>query len=407
MLLYIDYLDHITSGVRSFNALELRLRFDLLIYGGDTLCMSVPACIKIESTTELLMKLDEFWKAGKILLQLDRKHHGNPANYFNNRKKVLASGMPEEKLLTHFEYVAYESRRTDTFFSVYLPQIASAPSEILYLGKEKDTDALFRKGAVDQITKHSDTICQYLELDRAINFMGMVNRIQSFALDKAILFQRAVVEDAIVDEFTPSNQERTIIATLLDRSFALANAETSNAIPLSLILNQLTGKWLQHLLIKTYANIYRLICELSWSEIFTLSQDEDWRKFISYINVFIGVVQDSWNKKYEVVIESCINKLLHSLSLLSLAKIIKKEAVDAAKNKLFHNGYFSEAQNMELLVETALDSYRGKYRVLLDVLQAIDIYAKRIDEKLTIEKKYSYLLSSAKKREDRNFEILR
>lgn len=51
---------------------------------------------------------------------------------------------------------------------------------------------------------------------------------------------------------------------------------------------------------------------------------------------------------------------------------------------------------MELLVETALDSYRGKYRVLLDVLQAIDIYAKRIDEKLTIEKKYSYLLSSAK-----------
>lgn len=235
----------------------------------------------------------------------------------------------------------------------------------------------------------------------------MVNRIQSFALDKAILFQRAVVEDAIVDEFTPSNQERTIIATLLDRSFALANAETSNAIPLSLILNQLTGKWLQHLLIKTYANIYRLICELSWSEIFTLSQDEDWRKFISYINVFIGVVQDSWNKKYEVVIESCINKLSHSLSLLSLAKIIKKEAVDAAKNKLFHNGYFSEAQNMELLVETALDSYRGKYRVLLDVLQAIDIYAKRIDEKLTIEKKYSYLLSSAKKREDRNFEILR
>lgn len=90
-----------------------------------------------------------------------------------------------------------------------------------------------------------------------------------------------------------------------------------------------------------------------------------------------------------------------------MAKIIKKEAVDAAKNKLFHNGYFSEAQNMELLVETALDSYRGKYRVLLDVLQAIDIYAKRIDEKLTIEKKYSYLLSSAKKREDRNFEILR
>ena len=89
MLFYIDYLDHIASGSKSFEVLALRLRYDLLIYGCDTLCMSVPACIKLEDTTNLLMKLDDFWKHGKIRLQLDKKHRGNPTNYFNNRKKFL------------------------------------------------------------------------------------------------------------------------------------------------------------------------------------------------------------------------------------------------------------------------------------------------------------------------------
>ena len=41
MLFYIDYLDHITSGTRAFELLRLRLRYDLLIFGQDTLCMSV------------------------------------------------------------------------------------------------------------------------------------------------------------------------------------------------------------------------------------------------------------------------------------------------------------------------------------------------------------------------------
>lgn len=107
MLFYIDYLDQITSGNYPFQTLELRFRYDLLVFGRDTLCMSVPACIKLEQTALLLMKLDEFWKSGKILLQLDRKHRGRAENYFANRKKVLAKGMPEEKLVKHFEFVAY------------------------------------------------------------------------------------------------------------------------------------------------------------------------------------------------------------------------------------------------------------------------------------------------------------
>ena len=107
MLFYIDYLDHITSGARDFNALELRLRFDLLVFGSQELCMSVPACIKMGDTTNLLKKLYDFWAAGKIRLQLDRKHNGKPSNYFRNRKNVLAKVMPEEMLVNHFEFVAW------------------------------------------------------------------------------------------------------------------------------------------------------------------------------------------------------------------------------------------------------------------------------------------------------------
>ena len=75
MLFYIDYLDHVTSGTRNFNVLELRLRFDLLVFGSQELCISVPACIKMGDTTNLLKKLDDFWQAGKIRLQLDKKHN--------------------------------------------------------------------------------------------------------------------------------------------------------------------------------------------------------------------------------------------------------------------------------------------------------------------------------------------
>ncbi len=407
MLFYIDYLDHITSGSKSFKLLELRLRYDLLIYGKDTLCMSVPACIKLEETTKLLMNLDDFWKSGKILLQLDRKHHYNPANYFNNRKKVLAKGMPEEKLVNHFEYIAYESKRTSTFFSIYLTEIAPIQKHSLYLGKEKDTDALFREESIKLFDKHCDEICRSLDINHAINFMGISNQIQYYASDTSNLFQRAVVEDNIISEYKPSNNERIIVATLLDRAFALANAETSNAIPLSLIMNQLTGKWLAQLLSKSYKVLYTLICELDWQGIFKLSQDQDWRKFIAYINAYIALVQDSVLKKYYISIEYCISKLSHSLSLLSLINHVKTEAIDATKSKFYECGLFSEAQDIETMVDLYTEAYHGKYRTLLDVLGAIDLYATRIIEKLSKEKRYTYLLDCADKQRQKKFEILR
>ena len=97
----------------------------------------------------------------------------------------------------------------------------------------------------------------------------MANTIQSFALDRSTLFQRALIEDKIVDQYNPNSNEKNIIATLLDRAFALANAETSYAYAISSIKNQLRGRWLAHLLYKSYRELYNAINELSWSQIYS------------------------------------------------------------------------------------------------------------------------------------------
>lgn len=244
MLFYIDYLDHITSGAVSVKMLALRLRYDLLIFADDTMCMSVPSCVKLKETTDLLMDLDDFWSAGKICLQLDKKHRKDPMRYFANRKKVLEKGMPEEMLVRHFEYVAYESSRVGEFFNLYIPEVVKNPKRTLYIGKEHDTDLLFRTASAKIFSTHCDTVCSILDTKRAIKFAGIANQVQTYAFDKSLLFQRGVIEDAINDEYRPQKNEKAIVATLLDRAFALANAQTSKATPLSLVTNQLTGRWL-------------------------------------------------------------------------------------------------------------------------------------------------------------------
>lgn len=113
--IYIDYLDYTVTGLFDINKAVNRLRFDLLLFSEEILCMSVPACVKLDTTTKLLMKLTPFWSNGKIRLILDKKHQNNPWNYFNNRKRVLERGFSEEQLVNHFEYAAYNSIHTDFF----------------------------------------------------------------------------------------------------------------------------------------------------------------------------------------------------------------------------------------------------------------------------------------------------
>ena len=407
MLLYIDYLDHITSGSLSFKLLALRLRFDLLIFGrkDDTLCMSVPACVKVEDTTKLLMQLTPFWKHKKIVLQLDKKHKEKAANYFNNRKRVLARGMPEEQLIKHFEFIAYESNRTPMFFNTYLPQIAAVSPASLYIGKEKDTDALFRSETIDIFDRHYDSVSQVLGADRSICFTGITNRISSFALDKSTLFQRAIVEDGIIEEFHPFSEEQLITATLLDRSFALANAKTSNAVPLSLILNQLTGRWLIQFLSKSYKNLYLLICGMNWDDVYWLSQDSEWQELIDYINSFISVVQESVLLSTDFSIDNCIKKLSHYISLYSLLRTAKNEAINAARSKLFEFGINTYTQGFEKAVCITGDLYAGKYLSFIDSLMALDSVATQLEEKIKRFKRYSYLRKTGIKQKAKDYDL--
>ncbi len=393
MLFYIDYLDHVTSGFRSFNSLKMRLRFDLLVFGHDILCMSVPSCIKLQDTTNLLMQLDEFWMNGKIQLQLDERHKGNPIYYFNNRKKVLAKGMPEGQLVNHFEFIAYQSNRPKDFFDTYLREQLSVSNKKLYIEKQKDTDALFRKSSIELFHYHYDNICKILGADRSIIFTGITNRIEAVALDNSSLYQRSVIEDSITDEFKPRIKEQQIVSSLLDRAFALANAGTSAAVPLSLVLNQLTGIWLQKILYMSYSHLYDLICGLTWSEIYALSQNDNWTSFIQCINAFIALVQDANAKKYSIDMDRLYPKLSFSIALLNLLRFVKKEAINAMKNKLFDCGLISEAQNLEGNIDLIIDCYSGKNKHLIDVVCAIDFFAERVIEDLTKIKKYEYIVN--------------
>lgn len=377
MLFYIDYLDHVTSGSKSFSLLEQRLRFDLLVYGRESLCLSVPACVKMGNTTKLLQKLDAFWSSGTIQLQLDKKHKGRAANYFSNRKRVLSSAMSEEKLIKHFEYVAYEDSRTDYFFSDYLPNSTNGMQSGLFIDKIRDTDALFRSGTINLLYDNYEPICEALDINRSIVFTGMVNRIQGLAYDNSILFQRALVEEIISDEFKPRRSERLAIATLLDHAFARANAQTSDAIPISLIRNGLTGRWLHRLLYKSYAELYNEICKLSWQNVYELSQDKDWDYFIRYINCYIYLIQHSINSRRFRDTESIIKRMSSSIQMYRFLNYLKDEAISATKEKIIDIGMVYDALTLEEMIQQLSNFYTGSDKPLLDTIYAINEYARR------------------------------
>ena len=312
----------------------------------------------------------------------------------------MAKAMPEEALVNHFEFVAYEDTRTDTFFGEYLPEKRADSKNELYIGKSKDTDALFRQDTINLLTMHYEPICKVLDFNRSIAFTGMVNRIQDLALNKSSLFQRALIEDVITKEFKPQKTEIQAIATLLDRGFALANAGASDAVPISLLRNMLTGRWLQRLLQKSYSDLYSLICNLSWHEIYELSQSEDWITFINYINDYIFLIQEMNHRKLPINIEKTVGKLASSVDMYKLLCFLKEEAISAAKEKLLELGMVFDALTLEDNFERLKELYLGKVDPLLDLILAIDCYARRNTENLTIlvpAKRISQAIAKKKK----------
>ena len=227
--IYIDYLDYTMSGSFDIDKAVERLRFDLLLFSEEILCMSVPACVKLDSTTQILIKLTPFWNNGKIRLILDRKHRNNPWNYFKNRKQVLERGFTEEQLAVHFEYVAYNSPRTDFFYNVFIREILQLKHE-LYIGKIFDTDETFRQSVIDQINNDCSRVCAKFPIAAAIHMGQIFNDLTFIAEDRESLFQRSAVEKRLLYEYGANTYEIKMISRILDRGFAYANG-LSRVIP--------------------------------------------------------------------------------------------------------------------------------------------------------------------------------
>lgn len=409
MLFYIDYLDYTSSNTdkRSFAAHLLDFRFDLLIFGKDTFCLSTPACIKLKETADILSQLDDYWINRKILLQLDKKHRKNAKNYFYSRTKKLEKSMPEEELLKHFEFQAYSDQRTSKFFDIYLPQkVNIAPSKI-FIKKERDTDELFRTNAVNIINKNADRMCSKLSPNVSIQFGAMLNEISLLAADKGILFQRSIIENTIKEKYAPTPDLLIATSSILDQAFALANADTSYAKPLSLILNQLTGRWLALLLSNTYTNLYQEICGLEWNDLYSLSQNENWQGLISCVNALIFLTQDSHGNKYNSHLDGLIQKISNNINAYRFFKKLIADAVENLRKKAFEIGALSEAQNLEMMITLQQDCIRGNLRSLCDTLEAIDMYVTRVYDDLTRIKKYNYLSELGHKQRKKPYEILR
>lgn len=368
--LYIDYLDHTISGKQNRNELVNQLRFDLLLFSEDTLCMSVPACVKLDSTTNLLMRLTPFWKENKIKLILANKHHNNPRSYFNNRKKVLERSFKEQDLISHFEYIAYTSPRTDYFYETYIREIAELSSSNLYIDKIFDTDETFRQSILTQVNESANDICSKLPIEHAFHLGKIFNELIIITEDRKSLFQRTAIENKLVSEHGATYNEIGIISKMLDKGFAYANGISCYAAPLSLVTNRLTGKVFIPIIQSTDTELYEIIKELSWNAIFRLSINDTWLDFVDHLNRLLLLYQDSKrrnDKLYEPIQIEC------SIIARSLVKKIYDTAIESLQLELLKFGaYIIDVLKLKDYSDKLIESYLYNRNEYWDIIKQID-----------------------------------
>lgn len=366
----IDYLDHTVSTDYNYNESANRLRFDLLLFSENILCMSVPACVKIDSTTNLLMQLTPFWKAGKIKLILDNKHRNNPKNYFNNRKRVLERGFTEQELINHFEYRAYTSAHTDYFYNTYIAQIANISSRDLYLDKVFDTDETFRRSVITQIERNADSICSKLPVADGIHMAKIFNELLIISEDRRTLFQRLAVENRLTNEYGATPSEITHVATMLDKGFAYANGVSAYAVPLSLVTNRLTGKKIISILQSADMELYNMIRDLSWSTLYRLSTNDTWLDFIDHLNKLLLLYQSSEKRKEKLF---SLFQIESSFITQRLIKKLYESAVELLQPEWLKVGtYIIDIANLEDHSDKLLESCLFNKSEYFDVIRQID-----------------------------------
>ena len=317
---YIDYLDHTLELRHQTIPPEIRLRFDLLLFFNDVLCLSVPACVKLKNTTDLLMQLTPFWSNGKIRLILDKKHGNNPWKYFTNRQYKLEQSFSEEALTTHFEYIAYQAEHTQIFYNTFLTQVANVPSTEFYIRKIYDTDLLFRHFVVDQAhLLIADIPERFKQPVQVLHACNVLNNLIMIAEDQSTLFQRSHIEHELQQKFKLYPYEELFIRRILDIGFARANGISSYAAPISSITNRLTAQRFIPIINACDPELYSQIVTLDWNGLYDLSIGALWHNLINDINRIMRFMQvkdkqirfDKLPTSLEFSLS--ITKLLHSL----------------------------------------------------------------------------------------------
>lgn len=89
-------------------------------------------------------------------------------------------------------------------------------------------------------------------------------------------------------------------------------------------------------------------------------------------------------KRISIDIEKTIGRLATSLETYEFLRFLKDEAISAAKETLLDAGMVFEALTLVDNIDKLSEIYLGRIDPLLDIIRAIDCYAKRNIENLTI-----------------------
>lgn len=123
--------------------------------------------------------------------------------------------------------------------------------------------------------------------------------------------------------------------------------------------------------------MFNEICNLSWNEVYTLSQDNEWGKFIRFINCYIYLIQQAHNGRRSNDTENIIVKMSTSLQMYKFLTYLKEEAINAIKEQMIEVGMLYDANMLDDLIQLYADFYAGNKMPVLDIVRAIDEYAKR------------------------------
>lgn len=368
--IYIDYLDYTVSGNWNLQDSISRLKFDLLLFSEEELCLSVPACVKLNKTTDILMRLTPFWKNKKIRLILDKKHRGNPWNYFNNRNRKLEKEFNEFDLKNHFEYRAYAAPHTSYFYNVFIKDIVNKTQSDLYIGKIFDTDEMFRRSIISQVNDNADNICGIMPIELGIHMGKIFNDLIIVSEDRKSLFQRMAVEEKLVKEYGAETNEVKIISKILDKGFSYANGVSSYAAPLSLITNRLTGK--QFIQIIKYADeeLYKMIDLLGWNAIYRLSIDNTWLDFIDHLNRLLYLYQNS-EKNYKLQYRTI--KIGCDVITKRIVEKLYESAIKGLQKELFKSGAFiGDVMKVKEKSDELVEYYLKNKNEYWDVIKQVD-----------------------------------